>query len=336
MRVRWLGVLLVVTLLGGFAAACGNASPSAGSAAPTEVSIALDWYPWANHAGLYLANARGYFANEGLKVNLNTPADPSTGLQLVASGQADFTISYQTDVMLARGEGLKVKSVAAFVQQPLNTLMTLQASGIQRPSQLKGKKVGIAGVASDEPLLSTILAADGATLADVEVVTVGFDLMPALLGGTVDAVLGAYAVNESFVAAQQGQPVNVMQIQDWGVPAYYELLLVASDATVADRSDVVTKLLRAMRKGYADAAKDQTAALDALVAASPETNRAVETESLKQVVPLWTANGTVPFGTQTAERWQSYATWLRGQGILTKDVNINDAFTNDFVQKASS
>jgi putative hydroxymethylpyrimidine transport system substrate-binding protein len=221
------------------------------------------------------------------------------------------------------------------VQHPLNTLMTLQSSGITKPSQLKGKKIGVAGVSSDEPLLSTMLAADGLTLNDVEVVNVGFDLMPALLGGTVDGVLGAYAVNEAFLAAQQGKPVNVMNIQDWGVPDYYELLLVASDSTLKDNPAVVEKFLRAMAKGYADAAKDQPAALDELVKAAPDTDRAVETQSLQQVVPLWTDSGKVAFGTQTTERWTAYTDWMRQNNILTKDVAVNDAFTNEFVAKIS-
>jgi putative hydroxymethylpyrimidine transport system substrate-binding protein len=331
---RWLSLPLVALLLGGVLASCGK-DDTKSTAAPTEVSVALDWYPWANHTGLYMANSKGYFADEGLKVNLYTPADPSTGLQLVASGKDTFTISYQTDLLLARGVGLGVKSVAAFVQHPLNTLMTLQSSGITKPSQLKGKKIGVAGVSSDEPLLSTMLAADGLTLNDVEVVNVGFDLMPALLGGTVDGVLGAYAVNEAFLAAQQGKPVNVMNIQDWGVPDYYELLLVASDSTLKDNPAVVEKFLRAMAKGYADAAKDQSAALDELVKAAPDTDRAVETQSLQQVVPLWTDSGKVAFGTQTTERWTAYTDWMRQNNILTKDVAVNDAFTNEFVAKIS-
>jgi putative hydroxymethylpyrimidine transport system substrate-binding protein len=126
-----------------------------------------------------------------------------------------------------------------------------------------------------------------------------------------------------------------MKIQDWGVPSYYELLLAASDSTVKDNPKLVEKFLRAMSKGYADAAKDQSAALDELVKAAPDTDRDVETQSLQQVVPLWTENGTVTFGTQTEERWSAYTTWMRQNNILTKDVAVNDAFTNEFVQKVS-
>jgi putative hydroxymethylpyrimidine transport system substrate-binding protein len=213
--------------------------------------------------------------------------------------------------------------------------MTLQSSGLERPSQLKGKKVGIAGVASDEPLLATMLAADGLQLSDVEVVTVGFDLMPALLGGRVDAILGAYWVHESILAEKQGQPVNVMRIEEWGVPDYYELLLVTGDALADEHPETVEKVIRALARGYAAAQAEPVAAIDAIVAANPETDREVEIEGIARLAPLWTDNGTVPWGTQTTERWRSYADWLRREGILTADVDIVDAFTNAFVERAA-
>lgn len=297
----------------------------------TPVSIALDWYPWGNHTGLYLAEANGYFADEGLDVTIYVPGDPATGLQLVATGRDQFTISYQPDVMLARAEGLEVISVAALVQHPLNSIMTLQSSGIERPSQLAGRTVGIAGVASDEPLLRSMLEADGISLDDVELVTVGFDLMPALLGGTVDAVIGAYWVHESILADLQGNPVNIMRIEEWGVPDYYELLLVTSDAYASSNPEVIEGFIRAITRGYADADADRTGAIDELVRVNPETERELELQGIELLAPLWTDDGDVPFGTQTEERWESYADWLRENDILTQDVPVDEAFTNEFV-----
>jgi putative hydroxymethylpyrimidine transport system substrate-binding protein len=342
-------VLLALLVLLVALAGCGNdaATPTQTPAAAataggtpsgdlTPVTIALDWYPWGNHTGLYLAQANGYFAEEGLDVTIYVPGDPATGLQLVASGRDTFTISYQTDVLLARAEGLEVQSVAALVQHPLNSIMTLRSSGIERPSQLAGHTIGIAGVASDEPLLRSMLEADGISLADVELVTVGFDLMPALLGGRVDAVIGAYWVHESILAELQGEPVNIMRIEDWGVPDHYELLLVTSDTFASAHGEVVEGFIRAMTRGYADADANREAAIDELVRANPETERELELRGIELLAPLWTDNGSVPFGTQTAERWQSYAAWLRDNDILTQDVDVDAAFTNEYVERAAS
>jgi putative hydroxymethylpyrimidine transport system substrate-binding protein len=321
-------------------AATEGASPTTGGASGsptgeiTDVSIALDWYPWSNHTGIYMAEANGYFEDEGLNVDIYVPSDPATGLQLVAAGQDDFTISYQADVLIARGAGLPVVSVAALVQHPLNSIMTLESSGITRPSELVGKTVGIAGVPSDEALLGSMLEADGASLDDVELVTVGFDLMPALLGGQVDAVIGAYWVHESILAEQQGQPVNVMRIEEWGVPDYYELLLVTSEEMIAEQPEVVAGFVAALTRGYAAAEASPEAAISELIKANPETDEALETEGIALLKPLWTDNGDVPFGTQTEERWTSYAAWLRDEGILTEDVDATEAFTNEFVEMA--
>lgn len=360
-RHRWLALSLVVLLSSLALAACGGsdaatgtppgaaASPTTSASSPasspadasppaageaTRVTIALDWYPWSNHSGLYMAQATGAFAEQGIDPNIYVPSDPTTALQLVAAGQDDFTISYQADVLLAREQGLDVVSVAALVQHPLNTIMTLQSSGITEPSQLKGKTVGMTGVASDEAMLATVLQSAGLTLDDVETVTVGFDLMPALLGKRVDAIIGAYYVHEAILAQQQGEPVNAINVHDHGVPDYYELVFVTSGANIRDRSDMVQRVVSAVVAGYAAAAENPDQAIDELVKAYPETDAAVEREGIKLIIPMWTADGSVPFGAQTAERWDAYAAWMRQHDILTTDVDAGEAFNNQFVEHA--
>ncbi len=292
----------------------------------------LDWYPWGNHSGLYLAQTRGYFKDEGLEVNIHPPSDPADVLKVVAAGTDGFGISYQTDVLAACASGVPVRSLAALVQHPLNAVMSLKGAGITRPKDLEGKKVGVTGVPSDEALLRSILAADGGSIERVEQVNVGTDLLPALLGKKVDAIIGAYPVHESIVAEQQGQPVDIMKLQDWGVPDYYELVLVTNGAMIEKNPEVVRKFLRAVVKGYQDAGADQGAALDALAAASPEVDRAVEGPGIALLAPYWT-DGVPRFGHQTAERWQSYADWMRQRQLLEKDVRAQDCFTTDFLPK---
>lgn len=312
-----------------------DASPTtAGSGATMKISLALDWYPWGNHTGIFMALANGYFEEEGLDVDVQVPADPTTALQLVATGDDDFTISYQADVLYARSQGLEVQSIAALVQHPLNTIMALESSGIDDPADLEGKTVGVTGVPSDEAMLGVVLEDAGLSLDDVEVVNVGFDLMPSLLGGSVDAIIGGYYVHEAILAEQQGKPVVAMNVQDHGVPDYYELLMVTGDAFAAEHPDAVDGFIRALQRGYEAAAADPTAAVDALMAAYPETAEEVERQGISLIVPLWTDDGSVAWGTQTEERWQSYHDWLRETGLLEKDVDVNDAFTNEFVERA--
>ena len=294
------------------------------------ISVALDWYPNANHAGLYLAQERGYYAEEGLAPDFYTPSDPTTVLQTVGAGRDTFGISYQTDVLLARAAGVPVVAVLALVQTPLQGIMVLTESGITRPGDLAGKIVGYPGIPSQEAFLATMLEDDGATIGDVELINIGFDLLPGLASGRIDASLGAFWTHEPILAEQEGFLTEFLRVDDWGVPPYYELVITASEATVADRSDPVERFLRATRRGYEDAIADPAAAIATLQAASPDLNVAVEEAGIALLAPAWTA-GDVPFGTQTAERWQDYAAWMAERGLIPPDLDLAAAWRGDLL-----
>ncbi|MDP9366067.1 MAG: ABC transporter substrate-binding protein [Chloroflexota bacterium] len=316
-------------LLRGAAGAALASLPAMPAAAQeSSVTVALDWYPNANHAGLYLALASGWFAEEGLAVDLYTPADPTTVLQTVGAGRDTFGISYQTDVLLARAAGVPVVSGAALVQQPLMGIMVLDASGIERPADLQGKTVAYPGIPSQEAFLATMLEADGLGMADVELVNVGFELTPALVSGRADAAMGAYWTHETILAEREGFPVGLLRVEAWGVPPYYELVLVASERTVADDAEMVRRFLAATRRGYEAAAADPAAALDALAAASPDLDRAVEEEGLTLLIPTWTAGG-VAFGTQEPARWADYAAWMAERGLIPAGLDVTAAYRVD-------
>ncbi|MBM3957258.1 MAG: ABC transporter substrate-binding protein [Gemmatimonadetes bacterium] len=308
------------------AAGCGGRAAEA-----AKVRLALDWYPNSNHAGVYEALERGLFEEEGLEVEVYTPADPSTILQTVGAGRDDFGISYQPDVLLARSEGVPVVSVAALVQHPLNSMMALKGSGIDRPGLLKGRKVGITGIPVEERLLETMLEYDGLEVEEVAFVNVGFDLSPALMAGVVDAIVGAYWTHESIQMELEGYEVNVMRIEQWGVPDYYELVLVVSEETLAKRREIVERFVRAFRRGYEAAAADTQGAVTTLVKASPESaNEEVERRGIELLAPLWT-EGVPRFGWQDAARWESYTAWMKARGLVREGLDASAAFTNEFV-----
>ena len=177
--------LLLVVVTSVIIAACGSSEPE-------DIVVTLDWFQNANHAGIYTALDEGYFDDEGLNVTVEPPADPAAILGLVASGQSEFAFYYQPDLLQARQEGIPVVAVAGIVQRPLNSIMTLKSSGIEKPSQLVGKKVGTPGLPWNEAMLTTMLEADGVSRDDVEVVDVGWTASQALMAGTVDAIIGVY------------------------------------------------------------------------------------------------------------------------------------------------
>lgn len=330
---------LVKGIAGGAVALAGASSlprRQASAQELTPVTLALDWYPNANHAGIYLAQERGYFEQAGLDVEIFTPADPTTVLQTVGAGRDTFGITYHFDVLQARTQDVPVVSVAALVQHPLNSLMVLEESDIMSPADLAGKTVAIAGVPSDEAYLGTILRHNGLSIEDVEVVNVGFDLLPAVLSGRADAAIGIYWTHETILAEREGTPVRFFRIEEEGVPDYYELVLVAGEETIADQQETVTAFLGALRHGYHDAIDDLDTALELLLAESPDLVEEVEREGLELLAPLWTDDDDVPFGTQTAERWEAYATWAMEQGLLPKGTDWNAAFRDDLFPEGSA
>ncbi|MDP6667291.1 MAG: ABC transporter substrate-binding protein [Dehalococcoidia bacterium] len=298
-----------------------------------EIVLTLDWFPNANHAGIYEAVDRGFFADEGLDVSVVPPADPSAILSLVASGQSDFGMFYQPDLLQARSAGVPVVAVAGVVQKPLNSMMALESSGIDRPGKLAGKKVGYPGIPWNEAMLTTMLETDGLKRSDVELVDVGFALTQALLAGTVDAVVGAYWTHESIVMENEGYESFVILPDDWGVPTYYELILVASEKTVRDRPETVEKFVKAFSKGYAQALGDPQGAIDTLIEANPESvDEEVDRAGVELLVPLWESPGQ-PFGSLAAERWSSFADWMKSQSLIDASLDPNAAFDASFAAK---
>lgn len=296
----------------------------------TSVSLALDWYPNANHAGIYMAQANGYFEEAGLDVEIFVPADPTTVLQTVGAGRDTFGVTYQNDVLQARQNEVPVQSIAAMVQHPLNSIMVLESSGIESPADLAGKTIAMAGVPADEAYLEAVLTQYDLTLDDVEMVNVGFDLMPAILSERADAAIGVYWTHETILAEHEGYPVRYFRIEEHGVPDYYELVIVAGEETITEQEDVVTAFAGALRLGYFDAEADLDAALELLIEESPELVEDVEREGLDLLAPLWTDEGLIPWGTQTSERWDEYTSWAQEEGLIDEGVVAADAWVDVF------
>ncbi|TSC79051.1 MAG: putative hydroxymethylpyrimidine transport system substrate-binding protein, partial [Parcubacteria group bacterium Gr01-1014_29] len=299
---------------------------------PTKISVALDWLPYAMHSGLYVAKERGYFANEGLEVDIHAPADAATILQTVAQGRDDFGLNYQPDVLLARSEGLPVVSVAALTQHSLAALMTVEESGLKRPRDLKGKRIGHSGVPLESLLYDTILKNDGVGkgIEDVQFINVGYDALTGLLAGQLDAA-SVYYTNQPVIAENQGRKVNIIKVTDYGVPDYYDLVIVTNEDMIKNNPDVVERFLRAITKGYKEAATNPKDAIQLMVRAVPELDTAVANKEILLEAPIWIADNGI-FGWQEESRWLSFAQWMKNGGLLTKPVDARQAFTNSFIE----
>ena len=171
--------ILLAGMLAFAAAGCGKAEPAAESGAPAleEVSIVLDWYPNAMHTFLYAAQEKGYFAEEGLELAVQFPANPNDGISLPAAGRADFGVYYLQDVILtAVNENVPVRSVGAVVQESLDVVIAKEEAGIETAADLAGKKIGYAGTALSEAKIEAMLEKEGLSAEDCRIIDVGFDL----------------------------------------------------------------------------------------------------------------------------------------------------------------
>ncbi|MCA0754709.1 ABC transporter substrate-binding protein [Paenibacillus sp. N4] len=337
---RALPALLTLALLviGG----CGSQSDAGGTnttgasgepaaAQQTEkLSIMLDWYPNAVHSFLYAAKENGYFEKQGLEVDIQMPADTNDALKLVAAGKVDLALSYQPQILMARGEGVPVKSVAAIVRHPLNHLMIPEGSGIKSPKELAGKKVGYSSIPLYEAMMRTMTDNDGGDGQSVDMIDVGFDFIPAIATKRVDAIIGGFINHEQLLLAKEGHPVTAINPTEFGVPDYYELVLAASDEGLGKKRELFERFMAAVTEGQDYVEQNKEKALDVLFAHEDKTaplDREIETRSLDILLPLMDA-GDQAFGYQDAGSWAKVKEWLAENGLLSEEIKAEDAFVN--------
>ena len=324
-----LGALLLLT---GCASAPAEESPAAGQADTgeelRELNVVLDWYPNALHAFLYDAIEKGYFEEEGLKVTIRFPSNANDAISLVAAGQADIGLYYQQDVIIARAnQDVPVKSIGAVVQAPLNIVLSLAEEDIHSPEDLVGRTIGYAGTELSEALIRSIMAYVGADSSDVEMIDVGFDLMSSMTTGNVDATIGCLVNHEVPQMEEEGFDVSYFELDDYGVPTYYEGVFLASDEMIESEPEVLSAFLRASAKGFEDVKNDPAGALRTLLDNQNEENfplsETVETKSLETLLPMM-ETADAPFLSQTEESWQDNIDWLLSQGLIDEAIDPSE------------
>jgi putative hydroxymethylpyrimidine transport system substrate-binding protein len=286
-------------------AGCG----SSGGGGSSRVDLMLDFFPNADHAGIYTAKATGAFAHRGLDVHVRAPSDPAAPLKLVAAGKADLGISYEPDVLLARDKGLKVVAVAALVRVPLTSIISLPEAGVRTPADLRGKTVGTAGIPYQAAYLKAI--EPGAHERNI-----GFDFVSALVSGKVDATLGAFWNYEAVSLRQRGKQPRVIRMEQAGVPTYDELVVVASEDTVRSRPEVVRKFLAGLATGTRSLASDPGAGLKALLDANPDLDARLQRESVKLTTPYFLPKSGKSFGYMDPAEWARFTAFMHRNGLL--------------------
>jgi len=309
--------LLAAVLALGVTAGCGGDGAEPG--VPKGATVVLDFTPNAVHSGIFAALSRGYYDEEGVGLRVQPPGESTDAPKLLGAGRVEFAILDIHDLGIARERGIDLVGVMPIVQRPLAAVIARAAGPVRRPRDMEGHRVGVSGLPSDEAVVDSEVEADGGDPARVDEVTIGFTAVPSLAAGRVEAAT-AFWNAEGIALRRQGVPIRIFKVDRFGAPPYPELVLTTSREILEEDPDLVDAVVSATRRGYAYAQDNPGAALDDLLAASPELERADQQAQLKALLPILTPR---PFDPTVLKAW---AAWDLRHGLLEKPLDVEQAF----------
>lgn len=318
-----LAAVLAATALAG----CGDGgaepdAPNGGAVASRELTLILDFQPNAVHTGIYAALADGALSDRGIDLTVREPGASTDAPKLLRSGRADLAILDIHDLAIARQQGLDLVGVGAIVQRPLAAVIAADGQAVKQPTDLVGRTVGVTGLPSDDAVLSSVLAAGGVASSDVKTVTIGFEAVPALSAGRIDAAT-AFWNAEGVSLRDLGLNTREFRVDDYGAPSYPELVLVTTREKLEADREAIAATLAGIGEGYASTIADRKAALGDLLSAVPGLERGPQSEQLDAVIDAF--DPSLALDRHTLDRW---AAWEAQHGIVDQPPDV--AATFDF------
>jgi len=314
---RWTVALLATVLALAGAPGCGEEGAEPG--APKGATLVLDFVPNAVHSGIYEALSRGFYDDEGVALRVQPPGESTDAPKLLGAGKVEFAILDVHDLGIARERGIDLVGVAPLVQRPLAAVLARGDGPVRRPAEMEGHRVGVTGLPSDEAVVDSEVEADGGDPAQVERVTIGFNAVASLAAGRVDAATGFWNA-EGVALRRQGVPIRVFKVDRFGAPPYPELILTTSRETLEADPGLVDAVVAATERGYEFTEQQPGTALDALLAANPELDRAEQQAQLDALLPILRP---APFDQGVLEDW---AAWDLQHGLLEEPLDVEQAF----------
>jgi ABC-type nitrate/sulfonate/bicarbonate transport system substrate-binding protein len=317
---RWLAAPLAAAITALALGACGDGGAEPG--ASEEATLVLDFQPNAVHAGIYRALAQGYYSDRGVDLDVREPSASTDAPKLLAAGRADFAILDIHDLGLARERGVDIVGLSSIVGRPLAAVIARDREAVHMPADLEGGEVGVTGLPSDDAVLDSVLEAGGADPDTVRRVTIGFDAVPTLAAGKLDAAT-AFWNAEGVALRDLGVPTREFRVDDYGAPRYPELILVTSAETLRDDPELVRSLVAGTDAGYRDVATDPEVGLVALLDSVPDLDQA---DQGHQLTALEDADAFALAGPLDRATLAAWARWDREHGILSAPLDLEAAF----------
>jgi len=341
-RVARAASLLCVVLVAALLGSCGSDDSASRDKDPAtsttstddleKFTVVLDWTPNTNHSGMFLADARGWYAEAGLDVEFVEPGD-SSSIQLLAGGKADVAVSVSEEVVPARSEGLPVRSVAAVIEHNTSSLVSLTSAGIERPRDLEGRTYGGWGGQLEEALLHELVACDGGDPSKVNFVEVGeADYRIGMERGQYDTVWIYDGWDGIRLTEIDGADLNRIAFIDHTdcIPDWYTPVLASSDDVMEKRPDDLRAFLAATRRGYQAAIAEPQAAADAVMDVAPDLDSDLVERSARFLADRYASDPDI-WGRQDAKIWERFTAFLVKAGMVEAGFDSTQAWTGDFL-----
>jgi NitT/TauT family transport system substrate-binding protein/putative hydroxymethylpyrimidine transport system substrate-binding protein len=309
--------LLAAALLAAGAAGCGGGGAEPG--APDGATLVLDFTPNAVHSGIYAAKQEGFYRDAGIDLTIREPGESSDAPKLLEAGRTDFAILDIHDLGIAREHGLDLVGVMPIVQRPLASVIARADGPVHRPRDLDGHTVGVTGLPSDEAVVDSEVSADGGDPAGVDRVTIGFNAVSSLAAAKVDAATGFWNA-EGVALREEGVPISIFKVDEYGAPPYPELILTTSRKTLSEDPELVDAVVGATEDGYGMVAAHPNQGLDALTASVKGLDR---TEQAAQLHALLPDLKPAPFDPSVLHAW---ARWDLEHGLLSRPLDVERDF----------
>jgi ABC-type nitrate/sulfonate/bicarbonate transport system substrate-binding protein len=316
--------LLIVCTLAGCAAETGD---------PNHIRFVLDWKAQMEHAGFYVAQARGFYAEEGLTVEILEGAGAPTTAQLVGNGTYRLGLASGSATVIARDRGIPIVSLAVINQHSPVVIYSLEGAGIRKPEDLVGKRVGANVGGTKHREFQALLKKRNIAETDIQFMGMTEASPAPLLAGKVDAMLG-YTEDQPVTVELRNQAVTRIALADYGIDLY-STNIIGNESFVANSPDIVQRFVRASLRGWVEALKDPEAAADAYEAKRPESDADFNRANFKSLIPILQSPDVdrMGFGAQTRDRWEHTRDVLHDLGMIESDVSLDKLFTNQFLQK---
>lgn len=331
---KWLTVIFTVLVLVGCGKSNEQVTPSGNNKDQKElkkVSVVLDWTPNTNHTGLYVAKEKGFFAEEGLDVEIIMPGEAGAD-QLTATGKADFGVSYQESITQARIQGVPLVSIAAVIQHNTSGFASPAEKNITSPKDFTGKTYGGWGSPVEKAVIDSLMKVEKANVEDVSIVTMGDTDFFTAVKRDIDFAWIFYGWT-GVEAELRGEKINMVYLTDYTDKLdYYTPVLATSEKMIEKNPKIVKAFIKAASKGYEFTINNPEAAAEVLLKAAPDLDEALVKKSQEWLAPYY-QDDAARWGEQKLEVWENYANWMFENGLLDKELEAEKAFTNEFLPK---